>query len=256
MNGQLVAKKNWTDFLAPILVFMTVISGLEIIITKLEVPRWILASPSSTFIIFFEEFGSKIFPNFLVTVETIFLGYLISIPLGTIVAIMLNQFRVINKAFTPYILVIISTPMLVLVPLLYMWFGIGMGTRVIAVALQSFTILNLNASVGFSTVDPLKLELMQSLGARRWQRLKYVIIPSSLPNIFNGMRMSSISATTAALGAEFAGSTEGLGAGIVYASNYIQTELMFAYIAMVAIVGILLYLLPTLIEKIVIRWKI
>lgn len=256
MGRQLVAKKNWTDFLAPVLIFLVAVLGFEIIIKTLEVPRWILVPPSSIISVLIGEFDSKILPNLLVTVETIFWGYLFAVPLGIIVAILLNQFRTINKAFSPYILVIISTPMLVLVPLLYMWFGIGMSTRVIAVALQSFTILNLNASVGFNTVDPLKLELMQSLGAGRWQRLKYVIIPSSLPNIFNGMRMSSISATTAALGSEFAGSTVGLGAGIVYASNYIQTELMFSYIAIVAVIGILLYVLPSLLEKMVIRWKI
>jgi ABC-type nitrate/sulfonate/bicarbonate transport system permease component len=128
--------------------------------------------------------------------------------------------------------------------------------KILAVALQSFTIVMLNCSTGFNNIDPLKLELMKSLGATRMQRLKHVILPSSLPNIFNGMRMSAISASTAALATEFYSSTSGLGARIMHASSYLQTELMFACIVMVAVTGITLYLLPSAIEKLVIRWRI
>ena len=125
-----------------------------------------------------------------------------------------------------------------------------------AVTLQSFSIVTMICTTGFNNIDPLKMELMKTVGATRWQQLKYVVLPSSLPNIFNGMRMSAISACTAALATEFYSSTSGLGASILYASSYLKNDMMFACILMVAFTGITLYLIPSLIEKLTVRWRI
>lgn len=249
-------KPNWLRFLAPFALFMVLLLFMQWYIDTFQVPKWMIASPTDIIGAFQKYFASDMFPNFLITLGEILIGYCIAVPLGVLVAVGLTQFYTFGKAFAPYSIAIISTPLVVLVPLLTIWMGLGIQVKIIAVTLQSFTIVMMNCSTGFNNIDPLKMELMKSIGATRWQRLKYVVFPSSLPNIFNGMRMSAISASTAALATEFYSSTDGLGARIMYASAYLKTDMMFACIVMVAVTGITLYLLPSAVEKLVVRWKI
>ena len=247
---------NWLNFIAPIALLVILLVGAEWYIVTNDIPRWMIASPSAIIKELISSFSSDIFPNFAITLGEILTGYLIAVPLGVLIAILLTQFYTFGKAFAPYTIAVISTPLVILVPLLTIWLGLGFRVKVIAVVLQSFTIVMMNCTTGFNNIDPLKMKLMKTINASRWQKLKYVILPSSLPNIFNGMRMSAISASTAAIATEFYSSTEGLGAMILHSSAYLNIERMFASIVMVAVTGITLYILPSIIEKLVIRWKI
>lgn len=249
-------KTNWLNFVAPFVLLFVLLAAIEWYVKAFKVPSWLFVAPTAVAQALVENFPHDVLPNFFITLGEILAGYCIAVPLGVIVAVLLTQFRALGKAFTPFIIAIISTPLVILVPLLTIWLGLGIEVKIIAVTLSSFTIVNMNCTTGFNNIDPLKMELMKTVGATRWQSLRYVILPSSLPNIFNGMRMSAISASTAALATEFYSSTEGLGARILYASSYLKNELMFACIVMTAVVGITLYLIPGLIEKLVIRYKI
>ena len=248
-------KSAWLKVLAPITLLMVILSILEWWVMAKNVPSWLFVPPHTWFRALINNWD-VIWPNFLITLGEILAGYCIAVPFGVLVAILLTQFRTIGKAFSPYVIAIISTPLVILVPLLTIWMGIGIQVKIMAVTLQSFSIVNMNCTTGFNNIDPLKMELMKTVGATRWQQLKYVVLPSSLPNIFNGMRMSAISACTAALATEFYSSTSGLGASILYASSYLKNDMMFACILMVAFTGITLYLIPSLIEKLTVRWRI
>ena len=248
-------KSAWLKVLAPITLLMVILSILEWWVKAKNVPSWLFVPPHTWFRALINNWD-VIWPNFLITLGEILAGYCIAVPFGVLVAILLTQFRTIGKAFSPYVIAIISTPLVILVPLLTIWMGIGIQVKIMAVTLQSFSIVNMNCTTGFNNIDPLKMELMKTVGATRWQQLKYVVLPSSLPNIFNGMRMSAISACTAALATEFYSSTSGLGASILYASSYLKNDMMFACILMVAFTGITLYLIPSLIEKLTVRGRI
>lgn len=247
---------NWLNYATPFFLLIIILVGMEWYIKANDVPRWMIASPSSVAAEFLKSFRTEILPNFGITLGEILVGYVIAVPFGVLLAILLTQFYTFGKAFAPYTIAVISTPLMILVPLLTIWLGLGFHVKVIAVTLQSFTIVMMNCTTGFNNIDPLMMELMKTMGANRWHRLRYVILPSSLPNIFNGMRMSAISASTAAIATEFYSSTEGLGAKILHSSAYLKTELMFACIVMVAVTGVTLYMIPTIIEKLVIKWKI
>ena len=248
-------KKSWLKVLAPLALMLLILMGLELYVKANDVPSWLFVPPHTWFQALSENWET-IWPSFLITLGEILAGYCVAVPVGMLVAIALTQFPAVGKAFSPYIIAIISTPLVILVPLLTIWMGLGIQVKIAAVTLQSFSIVNMNCTNGFNNIDPLKTELMKTVGAPRWQRLKYVVLPSSLPNIFNGMRMSAISACTAALATEFYSSTSGLGASILYASSYLKNDMMFACIIMVCLTGVILYLIPSLIEKLVIRWKL
>ena len=245
-------KKSWLKVMAPLALMLLILMGY---VKANDVPSWLFVPPHTWFQALSENWET-IWPSFLITLGEILAGYCVAVPVGMLVAIALTQFPAVGKAFSPYIIAIISTPLVILVPLLTIWMGLGIQVKIAAVTLQSFSIVNMNCTNGFNNIDPLKTELMKTVGATRWQRLKYVVLPSSLPNIFNGMRMSAISACTAALATEFYSSTSGLGASILYASSYLKNDMMFACIIMVCLTGVILYLIPSLIEKLVIRWKL
>ena len=248
-------KKSWMKIFAPITLLAVILLALEWYVKAYQVPSWLFVPPHTWFRALTENWH-VIWPNFLVTLGEILAGYCVAVPVGMAVAVLLTQFRTIGKAFSPYVIAIISTPLVILVPLLTIWMGLGIQVKIMAVTLQSFSIVNMNCTNGFNNIDPLKMELMKTVGATRWQRLKYVVLPSSLPNIFNGMRMSAISACTAALATEFYSSTSGLGASILYASSYLKNDMMFACIIMVCLTGVILYLIPSWVEKLAVRWRL
>ena len=112
----------------------------------------------------------------------------------------------------------------------------------------------MNAAAGFNNVDPIKIELMKSLGASRIQTLRHLIIPSAGKFIFTGMKLGSIFATIGAIACEFTGSTQGLGYQIFTSISYMKTEMAFGCIICIAIIGILFYNLISAIEHKATLW--
>lgn len=245
-----------TSIIAPIIAIVTLLALWEILIIVFEVPSWMIAKPTDIFVAFVENWSELLWPATLETLKAILLGYIIVVPLGFFLAIVMTQFRIVNNALNPYVILCVTTPLIILVPLLIVLIGYGFKVRLIAVIIQSFSIVMMNSATGFNNVDPLRLELMQSLGASRVQRLVNVIIPSSWEDIFTGCRLGAIFATTAAISAEFSGGNGGLGFIILYYTTTIKVPLAFAGIMMVAMIGILLYLMVGFVEKKVIKWSI
>ena len=161
-----------------------------------------------------------------------------------------------DSAFTPFILFIITTPMVTFVPLLMLWIGSGIAPKLIAIVIQSTGIIMLNSVTGFINVQTIRLELMKSLKASRFKTFTKVIFPSALPYVFTGLRLGAIFAMTTAISVEFIAGVKGLGAQILVNSQIIKPEKSFAAIFYVAIIGIVLYTLIIQIEKRVTKGRI
>lgn len=250
------AKINKYDFLAPVILFFILYGLLELIVGLFAIPRWILPTPTKIFGTFFSSFENAILPNLTMTLQEILIGFVIGVPTGVIVAAFMTQFKILDKAFSPYVILLVTTPLLTLVPLLMLWLGVGMEVRVIAVIIQTFPIVMMNSATGFNNVDELKLELMKALGANRRQTFFRVVLPASLRHVFTGIKLGGIFATTTAISTEFVGGNVGLGSKIVTATSFIQTEVAFACILAVALIGVLLYAAISYVEKRIITWNI
>jgi len=247
-----IPEKKYYNF-APLAVLILLLVLLQVFLTAFSVPRYIFPTPLATFEKLITDFGT-IWPEMAVTLQEIIIGYIIAVPVGILLAILMTQFRIINSAFTPLTIFLATMPMIALVPLLMIWLGVGMEVKIITVALQSFPVIMMNSATGFNNVDSVKLELMKSLGASRIQTLRHVIIPSSAKYIFTGLKLGSIFTTIAAISCEFTGSTQGLGFMIFTSISYVQTELAFAGIICVALIGIILYNLISLAEQKLTQW--
>jgi NitT/TauT family transport system permease protein len=142
-----------------------------------------------------------------------------------------------------------------MVPLLMLWMGFGISVKIIAVALSAFPINMMSTMTGVRNVTPDRYELMKSLCASKLQMFFQVLIPSALPNVFTGMRLGTIFATTSAVGAELISGNTGVGPQISYNTEYIVMDMAFSYVYVMVAVGVLFYCLVNLIEFFVVRWK-
>ena len=243
------------DIIAPVITFVLLFVLWEVLVKARDIPRWLLPAPSNIITVMFSEFDAFA-PHILMTFETVLTGFVIAVPVGILCAALLINFRLLNDALSPYIIFLVTTPLITLVPLLMLWMGYGMEVRVVTVIIQSFAIVNLNAFTGFVNVPVIRLELMQSLGANKIQAFVRVILPTAAADVFTGIRLAAIFATTACITAEYVGGNVGLGSQIIKYSQFLKTTQSFACIFFVAVVGLAMYALISIIEKRVISWKI
>ena len=223
-------------------------------VAEWAIPRWILPTPLAIFRVMWEQLH-VFWPHIRVSLLTILLGFGIAVPLGIALAALLTSFKWLDRALSPYLILLVTTPLITLLPLLMYWLGYGMGVRVIAVVVQSFPIVNMNACTGFDNVARLRLELMESMQAGRLETFRRVILPSSVVEVFTGIRLAAIFATTACISAEYVGGNNGLGSQIIKYSQFIKTEHAFACIFFVASIGVFLYGSVVLLERCLMRHR-
>jgi NitT/TauT family transport system permease protein len=253
INGRKLNSK-WVNVIAPIVLLVVIFALWELLVVVLKIPIWAVDKPTGIFKELFTKF-SGIWPDALISLQTLFTGFIIGITLGVILGGLLSNFPIIDKAISPFVIFLVCTPLMTLVPLMMIWLGFGLIPKVIAVILQTFPIVMMNTATGFANVDIERKELMMSMKASRIATFFRVLVPSALPNIFTGIKLGCIFATTTTIAVEFVGGNSGLGSLIIRHTQYMRTGLAFACIFTVAIISISLYGVVSLAEKYAVRWK-
>lgn len=247
-------RKNPMIIIAPLLLLIVIIGGLELFVRYSGISRTILPAPSAIFRDLSKNFARDIWPQLLFTLNVILTGYVIAIPIGMLIAAVCSQFRIVIKAISPLIILLVVTPMITMVPLFMLWMGFDPSLRIIVVILQATPIIILNTLTGFSTIETSKLELMRSMGANRIQTFFKLIFPNALPQVFTGLKLGCIFSTIVAMSADLAAGKMGLGYRIQQYSSLIMTEMAYGTIIIVALVGIILFQIVASIEKRIIVW--
>jgi NitT/TauT family transport system permease protein len=236
------------------LVAVVVIGGIEILLNIFAVPQYVLPKPSEIGVALVTDFWF-ILPHLGHTLVELFSGFGIGALVGLILAAVITQFPFVEKIITPYILLLVTTPMLALVPLLILRFGFGYEPRIIAVALASGPMVMINAATGFRRVDSGKIALARSYGASTLQIFWKIRAPMALPMIFVGLMVGSIFGLLTAVGAEMVGGGFGLGNRLTSYSSMIQMPQFFAVVLILSILGILIYILFFLLGKKFASWE-
>lgn len=236
------------------LVAVFVIGGLEFLLRWNEVPEYILPTPSAIAQALVKDFW-LILPHWGHTVVVLVLGFTIGAGTGLILAAVVTQFPFAEKIITPYILVLVTTPMLALVPLLILRFGFGYEPRIIAVALASGPMVMINSATGFRRTDSAKIALAKSYGASTLQIFWKVRAPMALPMILVGLMIGAIFGMLTAVGAEMVGGGFGLGNRLTTYSSMINMSEFFAVILILSGMGITIYVLFFLIGKKWASWE-
>ena len=238
--------------ISPVLVFVCIFLVLELAVKIFDIQNYVLPSPIASFEKLFSDFGT-IWPHLKRTFIEIICGYSLGSCVGISLALLFTSSKLMSKAISPYVTLIICTPQIIMVPLLMMWMGFGIQVIIVASALSCFAINMMNTMSGVENVSKARCELMKSLKASKLQTFFRVLIPSALPSVFTGLKIGCIFAVSGAIGAEMIGGTVGLGSRVLFHSDNFQMDIMFAYVYVVILLGVLLYTTVNFIEKKVVK---
>jgi NitT/TauT family transport system permease protein len=230
------------ELVAVIAFAVFIIGGLEFLLRYFDVPSFIMPTPSSIASVFVSSEVPTIAEHFGYTLIELFTGYAIGASIGLLLAAIITQFPFAEKIVAPYILLLVTTPMLALVPLLILNFGFGYAPRIIAVALASGPMVMINSATGFRRVDMGKIALARSYGASVLQIFMKIRLPMAMPMVIVGLMIGAIFGLITAVGAEMAGGGFGLGSRLTTYSSVIRMPEFFACILVLALLGILIYL--------------
>jgi putative hydroxymethylpyrimidine transport system permease protein len=197
--------------------------------------------------------------NAWVTLKEILLGFLCAVGVGLAFAAALHLSETLRRAFYPLLVASQTVPIVVIAPILIIWFGFGIGPKLAIVALICFFPIAVNTVDGLRSVEPEAIKMMRTLDASRGQIFRRVEAPAALPFFFSGARIAVAVAVIAAVFGEWtvseSGSAAGLGRLILQDNAHLETARMFAAAAVLAAIAIGLYGLLALAERRVVRWR-
>ncbi len=241
--------------LTPIAVAALLLAVWEVGIRVAAVPQFILPAPSVIAVRFAEAWADGTMLRHLVpTVTEVTVGGLLGGALGLLIGVTLGLSGSARRVISPYLVAAQSTPILALGPVLVLWLGPGIAAKVAVCALITLFPVAISTLVAVRDVDAGTLELMRSLGATRWQSLRYARLPAARSGILAGARVAATLAVVGAIVGEWLGGTAGLGVLLNLArGSLFDTPLLFADLLQIAIVGVSAYGLVLFVERITSR---
>jgi NitT/TauT family transport system permease protein len=193
--------------------------------------------------------------SFSYTFQAMAGGFAIGSSLGFTVGFVLGRSELLARLFDPFITAIYCMPKIALAPLLIMWFGIGLASKVAMAALIVFFLVFLNTFAGVRDVQRHFLQSVRIMGASSWQELRYVVVPSAAAWVLTGLKVSVPYALIGAVVGELISSNRGIGFLIGQASGLFDTAGVFAGLFVLAITGIALNAILKNIEQRTLRWR-
>jgi len=191
----------------------------------------------------------------LVTFNEVFLGLVVGSSLATFLGYLLAKSSMLEKLLSPYLVASQAIPLVAIAPLLVIWFGPGIFSKILICAMIVFFPVLVNTILGFRGVPDNLRDLMQSMRATRWQKLRLLEVPAALPILLGGLRIGATLSVIGAVVGEFVGSDKGLGFLINVGRGQFDTALVFVSIFTLIFMALVLYGLAMLAERRSTRWK-
>ena len=193
--------------------------------------------------------------NTMTTLRETLLGFALSLVVSWLLATAMDFSVPIRRAVYPLLVVSQTLPIIVIAPVFVIWFGFGLMPKLLLVALATFFPLAASLSAGFAAADGDAMRLLRSMGASRWQAFVKVRVPGALPYFFTGLRVAITYAVGGAVFAEYAGSINGLGIYIQQMQDGFRTDLVFASVAVIALLSVALFASTFVLERMVTPWR-
>jgi ABC-type nitrate/sulfonate/bicarbonate transport system permease component len=193
--------------------------------------------------------------NAWVTLVEVVLGFLIALALGLLTATVLHLSDLLRKASYPLVVASQTIPIIVIAPVLVVWFGYGIGPKLAVVALICFFPITVNTLDGLQSVDRDKVRMMRTLWAGRRQVFTRVEAPTALPYVFSGAKIAVAVAVIGAVFGEWAGADRGLGYLMLQDNAQLMTARLFASVFVLSAIAISLFGLVALLERRLLRWR-
>lgn len=232
-------RQSLDRFGPPVLIMLVALGTWELAVHMLDIARWLLPPPSAIALRFMrtQDLG---YHTGLTLLEA-GAGFAISAVLGIALAAGIANSRFLERGLFPYVIVSNAIPIIAIVPLLNIWLGFGIATKIVIAAIITFFPIVTNTTRGLKAADARILDLMHSINATRRQVFFKVQLPSALPFIFAGFKIAASLALVGAVVGEFYGADRGLGYLVITAATQLRTDLLFVAIFVLATIGILTF---------------
>ncbi|WP_121172353.1 ABC transporter permease [Kushneria sinocarnis] len=218
------------------------LAGWQGVVLLFDPPRYILPGPARVALVLWSH-HSLLLHHGLITLLEILGGFVLGVSLGVLTALALSVFPTLRRTLLPLLLVTQAIPVFALAPILMLWFGYGMLSKIIMAMLIIYFPVASTSYDGLRQTPPGWLELATTMGATPFRRLWFIRIPAALPSFASGLRMAATAAPIGAVIGEWVGSSAGLGYLMLQANGRMQTDLMFAALVVLVAFAVTLYFL-------------
>lgn len=225
-------------------------------VLSLFMPPVILPHPTAVF----KALGvlvanGKMGSAFVALLIPLFEGFIGAVVLGSLLGFLLGTSQFAARAIDPVLFIFYSLPHVALLPLIIVWFGIGLTSSVVFVFISAVFSMIVNTEAGVRDVDRTMLDVARSLGATRQEVLREVVVPSTLPFIFSGMRIAVIMSLVGVLISELFISSSGVGYMLSYFGDTLQLAEYFAPLILVSALGVAMKFMVDYLDKVFLPWK-
>lgn len=259
-TGSTIPKRpKWARYRRAIFLPASLILALlawELVIQIWDPPSFILPAPALVWDSFTQVLlDGSLLRHTLVTLSEVIIGLVLGVCLATGLGYALAKWPAVERLLSPYVVASQSVPIVAIAPLLVIWFGSGMQSKVLICALVVFFPVLVNTVVGLNSVPEDLRDLMRSLKATRWQTFRLLEAPAALPVFLGGLRIGATLAVIGAVVGEFVGADRGLGFLINRARGQYDTALVFVAVLALVLMALSLYGLVLLLERRWLSWQ-
>ena len=242
-------------YLAPVSLALAIVAW-HFLVLWTNAPPYTLPSPAMVWERFLQTLlNGSLIRHAAVTLQEVLAGLALGVGAATVLGYLLAKSPAFEKLLSPYIVASQSVPLVAIAPLLIIWFGPGLLSKVLICALIVFFPVLVNTVVGIRSVQDDLQDLMRSLQATRWQTARYLEIPAALPIMLGGLRVGATLAVIGAVVGEFAGSNRGLGFLINVGRGQYDTALVFVAVFTLILMALSLYGFVLLVETRLLSWQ-
>jgi NitT/TauT family transport system permease protein len=241
--------------IAPLIVFAALFALWEGAVHLTGIREYLLPPPSKVWTEFLKRYDT-VMASAWVTTQEIIAGYLLAIVVSIPLALAVAYSRFVETAIYPVVVFLQIIPKIAIAPLFIIWFGFGFTPKLLIVFLLSFFPIVVASIAGFKSIDPEIMEFARTTGASGFKMFFKIRLPQALPDIFTGLKVGAALSATAAVVAEFVASDRGLGYLLLQYNGQLETPMVFATIVLLSLIGLVVYYVVEIIERIAIPWHV
>lgn len=212
------------------------------------VPQYMLPSPFEVFRAFISEFP-LLCKHSLITLQEAFTGLALGVGIGFLIAVLMDSFNALYKAFYPLLVITQTIPSVAVAPLLVLWFGYETLPKIILIVLTTFFPVTVGVLNGFRSADKDAVDLLRSMGATQVQIFRYIKFPCALEQLFSALRIATAYSIVGAVISEWLGGFSGLGVYMTRVKKAFAFDKMFAVIFLISAISLILIALIGFLEK-------
>lgn len=243
-----------TAYLPAATLLVLLVAGWELLVWVMDIRPYVLPAPSRIWDAFMGT--REVLPaHTWTTLQEALIGITAGAGVGIALAALIASVALVRRVLYPLLIVSQTIPMIVLAPLLGIWFGLGLTPKVVVVALIAFFPVVVSTADALLRADRELISLVRSMGANRVQTLWHVLIPSAIPSFFAGLKIAAAYAIAGAVIAEWVGASSGLGIYINRSTAAYRTDQVFVAVVIIALLSMALFAAVHILSRLAAPWQ-